>query len=117
MLRKKIALVAASAMLATTVAFTSSARPAFAAAKVDCDAVMNEVNSGKKAKEIATDLSISTSSVYRCKRHAKAAAKAANKSSPQAMKGNEPPMAPMAAGSPGAPTAAKEAPAAAASPK
>jgi hypothetical protein len=112
MLRKKFVLVAASAMLATSVAFTASARPAFAAAKVDCDAVMNEVNSGKKAKEIATDLSISTSSVYRCKRHAKAAAKAANKSSPQAMKGNEPPMAPAAAASP-----AMAAPAAAASPK
>ena len=55
MLRKKIALVAASAMLATSVAFSVSARPAFAA-KVDCDAVMNEVDSGKKAKEIATDL-------------------------------------------------------------
>ncbi len=109
MLRKKIALVAASAMLATTVAFTSGARPAYAA-KVDCDAVMNEVNSGKKAKEIATDLSISTSSVYRCKRHAKAAAKAANKSSPQAMKGSEPPAM-------SAPSPAMAAPAAAASPK
>ena len=60
----------------TTVAF--AARPAFASTKVDCDAVMNELNSGKKAKEVATDLSISTSSVYRCKRHAKEAAKAAN---------------------------------------
>jgi hypothetical protein len=111
MLRKKIALVAASAMLATTVAFSVSARPAYAA-KVDCDAVMNEVNSGKKAKEIATDLSISTSSVYRCKRHAKEAAKAATKSSMQAKSGKEPPMAPMGAASP-----AMAAPAAAASPK
>jgi len=116
MLRKKIALVAASAMLATSVAFTVSARPAFAAAKVDCDAVMGEVNSGKKAKEIATDLSISTSSVYRCKRHAKEAAKAATKSSMQAKSGKEPPMAPMGAGSP-AMVAPAPAPAAAASPK
>ena len=77
----------------TTVTFATSARPAFAATKVDCDAVMNEVNSGKKAKEVATDLSISTSSVYRCKRHAKAAAKAATKSSMQAKSGKEPPMA------------------------
>ena len=112
MFRKKIALVAASAMLATTIAFTVSARPAFAATKVDCDAVMNEVNSGKKAKEIATDLSISTSSVYRCKRHAKAAAKAATKSSMQAQSGKEAPAAPMGASSP-----AMAAPAAAASPK
>jgi hypothetical protein len=115
MLRKKIALVAASAMLATSVAFTVSARPAFAA-KVDCDAVMNEVNSGKKAKEIATDMSISTSSVYRCKRHAKEAAKAATKSSMQAKSGKEPPTAPMAAPS-SAMAAPPPAPAAAASPK
>jgi hypothetical protein len=115
MLRKKIALVAASAMLATSVAFSVSARPAFAA-KVDCDAVMGEVNSGKKAKEIATDLSISTSSVYRCKRHAKEAAKAATKSSMQAKSGKEPPMAPMAAPS-SAMVAPAPAPAAAASPK
>jgi len=120
MLTKKIALVAASAMLATTVAFTLSARPAFAAAKVDCDAVMNELNSGKKAKEVATDLSISTSSVYRCKRHAKEAAKAATKSSMQAKSGKEPPMAPAMAASSSAmsaPSPAMAAPAAAASPK
>ncbi len=102
MLTKKFALLAASAMLVTTVAFATNARPAFAAAKVDCDAVMNELNSGKHAKDVATDLSISTSSVYRCKRHAKAAAKAATKSSSQAQAGKEPPMAPdsMAAPSP-----------------
>src|ERR1700722_11783612 len=99
MLSKKLALAAASAMLFTTVAFATDARPVYAA-KVDCDAVMNEVNSGKKAKEVATDLSISTSSVYRCKRHAKEAAKAANKSSMQAKAGKEPPMAPMGAASP-----------------
>ena len=107
---KKFALAAASAMLVTTVAF--AARPAFATTKVDCDAVMNELNSGKKAKEVATDLSISTSSVYRCKRHAKAAAKAATKSSMQAQSGKEAPAAPMGASSP-----AMAAPAAAASPK
>jgi hypothetical protein len=117
MLIKKLALVAASAMLLTTVAFATSARPTYAAAKVDCDAVMNEVNNGKKAKEIATDLNISTSSVYRCKRHAKAAAKAANKSMPQSKAGNEPPMAPMASSAMSAPSPAMAAPAAAASPK
>ena len=72
---------------------------------------MNEVNSGKKAKEVATDLNISTSSVYRCKRHAKEAAKAGTKSSMQAKAGKEPPSA-MSAPSP-----AMAAPAAAASPK
>ena len=115
MLTKKIALAAASAMLVTTVAFATSARPAYAATKVDCDAVMNEINSGKKAKEVATDLSISTSSVYRCKRHAKAAAKAASKSSMQAQAGKEAPAAPSSAMS--APSPAMAAPAAAASPK
>jgi hypothetical protein len=113
MLIKKFALAAASAMLLTTVAL--AARPAFAAAKVDCDAVMNEINSGKKAKEVATDLSISTSSVYRCKRHAKEAAKASTKSSMQAKAGKEPPAAPSSAMS--APSPAMAAPAAAASPK
>jgi hypothetical protein len=108
MLIKKFALAAASAMLLTT-AF--AARPAFASTKVDCDAVMNEINSGKKAKEVATDLSISTSSVYRCKRHAKEAAKAGTKSSMQAKAGKEPPAA-MSAPSP-----AMAAPKAAASPK
>ena len=67
---------------------------------------MNEVNSGKKAKEIATDLNISTSSVYRCKRHAKEAAKAATKTLPSAARS-----AAMSAPSP-----AMAAPASAASP-
>jgi len=115
MLTKKFALLAASTILLTTVAFASNARPAFAASKVDCDAVMNEVNSGKHAKEIATDLNISTSSVYRCKRHAKAAAKAATKSSPQAKAGKEPPVPPAMTAP--APAPAASSPAAAASPK
>jgi hypothetical protein len=90
---KKFALVAASAMLATTVAFATNARPAFAN-KVDCDAVMNEVNSGKHNKDIAADLKISTTSVYRCKKKAKLAAKAATKSLPQTKSGREVPAAP-----------------------
>ncbi|HEY9157784.1 hypothetical protein [Candidatus Binatus sp.] len=98
MLIRKFALVAASAMLVTTVAFATNARPAFAS-KVDCDAVMNEVNSGKHNKDIAADLKISTSSVYRCKRKAKLAAKAATKSSVQARSGKEVPAAPAAAAS------------------
>src|SRR5271167_2421885 len=106
MVMKKFALVAVSAMLATTVAFAASPRLAYADTKVDCDAVMQEVNVGKHAKDIATDLNISTSSVYRCKRHAKAAAKAATKSSLQAKSGKEPPMAPAMA----APSSAMGAP-------
>jgi predicted metal-binding protein len=91
---KKIAVAAASAMLVATI-FAASPRPVYAATKVDCDAVMNEVNSGKHAKEVAKDLSISTSSVYRCKRQAKAAAKAGTKSMTAGGK-VEPPAAPMA---------------------
>jgi uncharacterized protein (DUF433 family) len=110
MLIKKFALAAASAMLVTTVAF--AARPAFASTKVDCDAVMSEVTAGKHAKDIAKDLNISTSSVYRCKKHAKEAAKAGTKSTMQAKSGKPAPMAPMSA-----PSSAMAAPAAAASPK
>ena len=101
MLTKKLALVTASAMLVTTVAFAVNTRPVYAA-KVDCDAVMGEVNSGKHAKEVATDLKISTSSVYRCKRQAKAAAKAETKTSMQAKSGKDAPAmsAPAPAASP-----------------
>lgn len=102
MVIKKVVVAAASAMLVATMVFAASARPAYASTKVDCDAVMNEVNSGKHAKEVATDLSISTSSVYRCKRQAKAAAKAATKASLQAKTGKDVPAPPMAASSPAA---------------
>jgi hypothetical protein len=112
MIMKKIALAAASAMLLTTVAFVSNPRPAYAAAAVDCDAVMNELNSGKHEKEVATDLSTTLYQVRKCKRKAKAAAKAATKSSMQAQSGKE--MPPMTAPSSAASMAA---PAAAASPK
>jgi hypothetical protein len=40
--------------------------------KVDCSKVMDELNSGKKTKEVAKDLHISTSSVRRCAKKAKA---------------------------------------------
>jgi hypothetical protein len=51
-------------------------KPAIAqAAKVDCAKVMSELDSGKKPREAAQDLKISTSSVYRCRRNARAAAK------------------------------------------
>jgi len=105
MVIKKIAVTAASAMLLATMVFAAGARTAYAATKVDCDAVMGELNGGKKAKEVAKDLSISTSSVYRCKKHAAAAAKAGTKATVQAQAGKAVPAAPMTS------------PAAAASPK
>ncbi len=40
--------------------------------KVDCAKVMDEINGGKKVKEVAKDLHISTSSVRRCEKKAKA---------------------------------------------
>ena len=41
--------------------------------KVDCSKVMDELNSGKKVKDVAKDLHISSSSVRRCAKKAKAA--------------------------------------------
>jgi len=60
------------------------------AAKVDCSKVMSELNGGKKASDVADELKISTSSVYRCRRRAK---KAAAQSSPTAAAESSP-MAP-----------------------
>jgi hypothetical protein len=61
-------------------------RPTIAqGAKVDCSKVMSELASGKKAADVAADLKISTSSVYRCRRKAHAAAStAAAQASPMA---------------------------------
>ena len=117
MLTKKVVLAAASSMLAATLVFAAAAQPAYAATKVDCDAVMNEVSAGKHAKEIATDLNISTSSVYRCKRHAKEAAKAATKTSMEAKSGREPSAMSAPSSAMAAPSPAMAAPAAAVSPK
>jgi hypothetical protein len=76
---KKIAVVAAGVFLALTLSLELGVATAHAA-KVDCDAVMNELNSGKKAKEVASDLKISKSSVYKCKK--KAATSAATPAAP-----------------------------------
>jgi len=108
---KKLALAMASAMLVMTLAFV--ARPAFAADKVDCDAVMNELNSGKHQKEVAKDLSTTLYQVRKCKKKAAAAAKASTKSSMQAQSGKEPPAAPSMAAPAASPAMA--APAAASS--
>lgn len=68
------------------------------AAKVDCAKVMSELNAGKKAADVADDLKISTSSVYRCRRKARSAAKSSATTAAEA--------SPMAAPSPihGAPS-------------
>ncbi|MGH7925096.1 MAG: hypothetical protein ACREQH_10970 [Candidatus Binatus sp.] len=115
MLTKKFALAAASAMLLTT--FALAARPAYATAKVDCDAVMNELNSGKHQKEVAKDLNTTIYQVRKCKKHAKEATKAETKSSMQAKSGKEAPAMSAPSSAMGAPSPAMAAPAAAASPK
>ncbi len=75
---KKVPIAIAASLIGLSTGFAMYSPSAYAAAKskVDCDAVMQEVNGGKKAKEVAKDLNISTSSVYKCKKKAKAAAKA-----------------------------------------
>lgn len=73
---RKLALGMAVFFFAVVVGFEVGSVNAYAA-KVNCDKVMSELNSGKKAKDVATDLSISTSSVYRCKKKAAAATKVA----------------------------------------
>ncbi len=88
---KSIAAIALGAMLGITMSVPMARA---AKHKVDCDAVMQELNSGKKAKEVAKDQGISVSSVRRCKAKAKKAAAAAAKA------GNEGGAAPSAGASP-----------------
>ncbi len=96
-MRKKVAIAAASMVLAVAVGFATVVPSAYAAKgkKVDCDQVMQELNSGKKAKEVAKDLGISVSSVRRCKKKAAKAEKGASK--------KEGGMAPAPAPAPGKP--------------
>jgi transposase len=63
---RKAALMGASLGLAALLSFGLGATSA-SANKVDCSKVMAERNAGKKAKDIAKEMKISTSSVYRCK--------------------------------------------------
>jgi hypothetical protein len=77
---RKLAMATASAMLGMALSFSSVVPAVYASSKVDCDAVMQAVGQGKTSKEVATDMKISTSSVNRCKKHAKEAAKAETKS-------------------------------------
>jgi hypothetical protein len=77
---KKIGIAAASLMLGLALALSAGMPSAWAKGKVDCEAVMTQLNSGKTVKEVAADLKISRSSVYRCRKHAKEAAKAGTKS-------------------------------------
>jgi hypothetical protein len=95
---KKIAMAAAASAFGIAIGLAMSIPSAYAAgkSKVDCDAVMQALNGGKKAKQVATDMKISPTSVYRCKKKEMASAKAASKT------GNESAAKP-AASSPTAP--------------
>jgi hypothetical protein len=77
MVIRKLALGIAglSLTVAVGVGFNPVNAWATAGQKVDCDKVMAEVHAGKKTKEIDKDMSISSSSVYKCKKKAAAAAK------------------------------------------
>ena len=75
--------------LAAAAMASSYVPAAYATSKTNCNAVMQELSTGKKPKQVALDLSISTSSVYRCrhlaKKHmAKAAAGMAHEPEPAA---------------------------------
>ncbi len=71
----------ASLLVAVTVGLAMGTPAALAARwhKVDCTKVMSELNAGKKPKDVAKDLKISRSSVYRCRRKERKAAKKAAK--------------------------------------
>ena len=73
MIRRTIPLLASLALI-TALSLSLTPRSAYAN-KVDCGKVMSEVAAGKKTKDIAADLKISTSSVYRCKKKSAAASK------------------------------------------
>ncbi len=75
---KKLGIAAASVILGASIAFAASV-PAYAAEKVDCDAVMQALGTGKHAKDVAADMKISSYQVRKCKQHALAAAKAETK--------------------------------------
>jgi hypothetical protein len=73
---RKLALGIAGLSLTVAVGVGFSPAKAWATSgqKVNCDKVMAEVHAGKKTKEIEKDLSISSSSVYKCKKKAGASA-------------------------------------------
>jgi len=75
---KKTSALAASLAVATALSLQFGLSKAYAAShkKVDCAAVMTELQADKKVAEVAKDMKISKSSVYTCRKKAKAAAMA-----------------------------------------
>jgi transposase-like protein len=48
-----------------------SANASAATKRIDCNQVMSKLQGGKKVKDVAKDMNISTSSVYRCRKLSK----------------------------------------------
>ena len=71
-MKKKLALLTSIAVV-STLALQFGLTSVYAANKIDCAQVMTELQGGKKVAEVAKEMKISKSSVYRCR---KAAAKA-----------------------------------------
>ena len=105
---KKLAIGIASSVLVAFLGLELAA-PAFAASKVPCDQIMQELNSGKKAAEVAKDLGATIGHVRYCKAKAKKAAKAAAAAASSAAAAPAAMAAPAAAEAPAAmaPPAAK----------
>ncbi|MGH8011003.1 MAG: hypothetical protein ACREQ4_00725 [Candidatus Binataceae bacterium] len=83
---RKLALVTSALVFAVATGFATGVPSANAAKRVDCSKVMSELHSGKKAKAVAADLKISTSSVYRCKRRERDAKSSSMKTNSTATK-------------------------------
>ena len=66
-MKKKLA-VAASLAFVSALAFQFGLTNVYAANKIDCAQVMTELQGGKKVSEVAKDMKISKSSVYRCRK-------------------------------------------------
>jgi len=71
---KKTSALVASLAVATALSLQFGLPKAYAASrkKVDCAEVMTELQGGKKVAEVAKDMKISKSSVYSCRKKAKA---------------------------------------------
>ncbi len=98
---KKLPIAIASSALVAFLGIQLAA-PAFAASKVPCDQIMQELDSGKKAAEVAKDLGATIGHVRYCKAKAKKAAKKAAAAAPAAMASPAAAEAPAAVASPAA---------------
>lgn len=97
-MKKKLALAVSFALAAAFSSRLGLSKAYAVTHKVDCSQVMTELQAGKKVSEVAKEMKVSKSSVYRCRREAKAAAAA----SPGAMGSPAMMASPAAMGSPAA---------------